>query len=183
MKKIALYLFLASSTFLASCSDDDEPAMVNTSLLAGEWNLSEIKTENGRATVTVPTVPLPLSADFNISGKDYDTVLTFTESTTEGTPNTFSGSGGFTLIGTLSLPAGEPIVEEQTIPDLFGMGEWSLSGNTLTTIVQDQSIIYEITELTEQKLVLKTSLEGQEQTIQDFTGTVESGDQFATFTK
>jgi len=183
MKKFALYLFIATTTFLVSCSDDEDAPTVDTSLLAGEWNLTEIRTENGKATATIPASPIPISVGFSLTGKDYNATLTFTESDTQGAPNTFTGAGGFTVIGTLKLPIGDPITEEEIIPDFFGSGEWSISENNLSTTVQGQTITYDIIELTAQKLVLKVSLVGEERTVQDITGTIDSGDQFATFTK
>lgn len=179
MKRLALLLFLAGSTLFVSCGDDDDAIEINESLIPGEWNLTEIRSENGKASTTIEGVPV--SGDYSISGKDYTATVTFTEATAENEPNTVTGSGGFTLVASVTIPTQDPIEVEQNIPEFIGSGEWSVSGNTLTVTVQNETTSYEITSLTEQSMTLKIVID-EERTIENLTVAV-TGDQFIVLTK
>ena len=158
MKKLALFLFLAATTSMfTSCGDDDDSIVVDESLVPGIWNLTETRSENGRASATIQGIPL--SGDYSVTGNNYAATITFTESTVETEPNTFVGSGGFTLVASVTIPTQEPIEVEQNIPELFGTGEWTVSGNTLTLDVQGETTSYEIISLTDQSMTLKIAID------------------------
>ncbi len=180
MKKLSLLLFLATTTLFLSCSsDDDAPIVIDASLIPGEWNLTETRSENGKVTTTVQGIPV--SGDYSISGKDYTASITLTESTVTDEPNTFSSSGGFTLVATVTIPGQDPTEVEEVVPDFFGSGEWTVSGNQITTTVQGEAIAYEITSLTAQEMTLKATL-NEEQTFEGVTVTI-TGDQFIVLSK
>ncbi len=184
MKKFALLLFLTSTVLFVSCSDDDnDPIEIDQSLISGSWNLTEVRSENGKATATVQNIPL--SGDYSVTGKDYTATATFTASDSESEPNTVTGSGGFTLVASFSLPTQDPIEVEQNVPDLIGAGEWTVSGNTLSITVQQETTSYEITALTAQSMTLKITID--EDTTVDIGGDSVAvsitGDQFFVLTK
>ncbi len=180
MKKLSLLLFLATTTLFLSCgSDDDAPIVIDESLIPGEWTLTSTRSENGRVSATVQGVPV--NGDYSISGKDYTASITFTEATATDEPNTFTGAGGFTLVATVTIPTQDPIEVEEVVPDFFGTGEWTVSGNQITTTVQGEAIAYEIVALTAQEMTLKATL-NEEQTFEGLTVTV-TGDQFIVLSK
>ncbi len=183
MKKFALFLFLATITLFVSCGDDDDPIVIDQSLIPGAWDLTEVRSENGKASATVQGIPL--SGDYSITGKDYAASAVFTEAASESEPNTVTGSGGFTLVASFTLPTQDPIEIEETIPELIGTGEWTVSGNTLSITVQQETTSYEITSLTEQSMTLKIAID--EEIMVDIgnesvTASV-TGDQFITLAK
>ncbi len=184
MKKFALLLFLASTTIFVSCSsDDDNSTEIDQSLLPGEWNLTEIRSEDGKITATVSGIPL--SGDYSVTGKDFTAKATFTASTAENEPNTVIGSGGFTIVATVTIPTQDAIEEERTVPEFIdSAAEWTLEGNTLTITAQGESVAYVITSLSPQSMTLRFSLD-EEITIPELDN-IEAkitGEQFFVLTK
>ncbi len=187
MKKLALFLFVASTILFTSCSGDDDggapPFIADESLIPGDWNLQEVRSENGTFTTTFQG--LPVSGTYIVSGKDYAATISFTKSATAGEPNTTSGSGSFTLVASFNIPTQQPIVVEEPVPDLIGTGEWTLNGNTLTTTAQGESIAYEIIALTAQSMTLKFVI-NEQRTVDSALGPVTlniTGDQFVVLNK
>ncbi|MDY8136527.1 lipocalin family protein [Aquimarina sp. 2201CG5-10] len=178
MKKFAILLFLSASSLFISCSnDDDDTIVIDESLIPGEWSLTEIRSEDGRVTTTIQGVPV--SGSYDLTGKDYTAQVTFTE--VSGTdPNTFTSSGGFTLVATVSIPT-QSIDYEEAIPDFIGNGEWSVEGNTLTTSAQGQEQSFEIIALSAQTMSLKATID---ETVEQQGFTFEAtGSQIFTLTK
>ncbi len=177
MKKCALFLFVISTILFSSCSSDDDavaPFVADASLIPGEWSLVDVKSENGTFTTTVQG--LPISGTYSVSGKDYNASVTLTEST----PNTITGSGGFTLVATFSIPLQEPITVEEVVPEFLGTGEWTINNNTLTTTAQGEIQSFEIVALSAQAMTLKLVI-NEETTIETALGTLTltiTGDQF-----
>ncbi len=184
MKKLALLLFLITTTLIVSCSsDDDAPFVADETLIPGEWSLTDIRSENGRASATIGG--LPVNGDYSVTGRDYTATATFTESTSENEPNRVTGSGGFILVASITVPLQDPIEVEQNVPELIGTGEWTVNGNTLSVTVQQETTLYEITSLTEQSMTLKIAID-EEVTVEIGAETVTAsvtGDQFIELTK
>ncbi|MEW7290871.1 hypothetical protein [Aquimarina sp. 2304DJ70-9] len=181
MKKCVLFLFVISTTLFTSCSSDDDavaPFVADASLIPGEWNLVDVKSENGTFTTTVQG--LPISGTYTISGKDYNASVTLTEATVENEPSTLSSNGGFTLVATFSIPLQEPITVEEVVPEFLGTGEWTVNNNTLTTTVQGEIQSFEIIALSAQAMTLKLII-NEETTVETALGTLTltiTGDQF-----
>ncbi|TSE09921.1 hypothetical protein FOF46_06350 [Aquimarina algiphila] len=180
MKKFAMLLFLASTSLFFSCSsDDDAPTEVDQNLIPGEWNLTEVKSENGKVSATIQNIPV--SGDFTLTGKDYTAKATFTETSATDEPNTFVSSGGFTAVATISIPTQDPIEYEEPIPDFIGTGEWKTEGNILTTTVAGEEESFEIVSLTAETMTLKITI-NEDIERQGITFAV-TGDQIFTLTK
>ncbi|WP_160114568.1 lipocalin family protein [Aquimarina sp. AU474] len=183
MKKLNLLLFLVTSTLLISCgNDDDAPFVADESLIPGEWNLTEVKSEDGKISATIEGIPV--TGDYSVSGKDYTASVTFTASTADNEPNTLSSTGGFTLVATVTLPTQDPVEVEEVVPSVIGTGEWTVDGNTLTTTVQGEMLKYEIVELNEQTMTLKVAID-EETTIEQLNNlsVTITGSQFFVLTK
>ncbi|PKV49622.1 lipocalin-like protein [Aquimarina sp. MAR_2010_214] len=156
MKRFAMLLFLASTSLFVSCnSDDDSPIEINQSLIPGEWDLTEVKSENGKVTATIENIPV--SGDYSLSGKDYTAKATFTEVSEADKPNTFVSSGGFTLIAKITIPT-QSIDYEQAIPDFIGSGEWKVDGTKLITTVANKEVSFDIIALTAQTMSIKKDI-------------------------
>ena len=174
-----MLLFLASTSLLLSCkNDDDSPIIVDASLVPGEWDLSEIKSENGKVSTTIENVPI--SGNYSITGKDYTAKVTFTEVSDTNKPNTFVSSGGFTIVATIKIPT-QSIDYEQVVPDFLGTGEWKVEGTKLTTTVAGKQKSFEIIALTNKTMSLKTDIQ---ETVEQEGFTFEvTGSQIFTLTK
>ncbi len=185
MKRFALLLFLTGTTLFVSCSDDDDnPFQANESLIPGEWVLTEIKSEDGKASTTIQDIPV--SGEYNVSGENYDASVTFTESAVETEPNTVVGSGSFTLVFTFTFLGIDPVEVKQNVPELIGSGDWVVDGNTLTTTVQGEDQSYEIVSLTEQTMTLKVPIDEETEVESPAAGTLTvtvTGDQIFVLTK
>ncbi|WP_103072458.1 lipocalin family protein [Aquimarina sediminis] len=179
MKKIAMLLFLASTSMFLSCnSDDDSPIQIDQSLIPGEWCLTEIKSENGKVSATIENIPV--KGDYSLSGKDYTAKVTFTEASDPDLPNTFVSSGGFTLVATIKIPT-QSIDHEEIVPDFIGSGEWKVEGSKLITTVGGKEESFEITVLNSQTLSLKKDID---ETVEQEGITFNvSGSQIFTLTK
>jgi len=158
MKRITLLLFTISLSLFVSCSNDDndDPTTIDQSLIPGVWKLTDITSEDGRFSTTLNGIPL--TGNYEASGKDYTMEITFTETAAEEV-NTFTSTGGFTAVGQVQIPTQDPIELEQNFPDFFGTGQWRIDGNKLITTVEGESQTYEIRELTSTTLKLAGSID------------------------
>jgi hypothetical protein len=180
MKRFAMFLFIVSTSLFISCNDndDDSPIEIDQSLVPGEWNLTDIKSENGKVTTTIENIPL--SGNYSLSGKDYTAEATFTEVSDADKPNTFVSSGGFTVVAKIAIPT-KTIDYEQVIPDFIGAGNWKIDGNKLITTVADNDVSFDITALTETTMSIKKDIK---ETVEQQGITFEvSGSQIFTLTK
>ncbi len=183
MKKLNLFLFLVATALFISCSsDDDAPFTADESLIPGEWNLTEVRSEDGKISATIQGIPV--TGDYSVSGKDYTASVTFATGASENDPNTLSSTGGFTLVATVTLPTQDPVEVEEVVPSVIGSGEWTVEGNILTTIIQGETLTYEIVGLTEQTMTLKVAID-EETTIEQLNNlsVTITGSQFFVLTK
>ncbi|MCK8522291.1 lipocalin family protein [Aquimarina sp. D1M17] len=182
MKKLSLLLCLITASLFVGCSSDDDTPVIDQSSIPGTWNLTDVRSENGKVSATIQGVPV--SGDYSVDGKDYDASITFTEGTSENDANTVAATGGFTLVATVTIPTQDPVEVEETIPSVIGSGEWTVDGNTLTTTVQGETQNYEIVELTGTSMTLKIEID-ETRTIEQL-GNIEAaitGEQFFVLTK
>lgn len=157
MKKFAMLLFLASTSLFFSCSsDDDTSTEIDQNLISGEWNLTEIKSENGKVSTTIENIPV--TGDLTLTGKEYTANVTFTETSATDEPNTFVSSGGFTAVASITIPTQDPIEYEEVIPDFIGAGEWKTEGNTLITTIDGEEESFEIVVLTAETMTLRVAV-------------------------
>ncbi|WP_438422252.1 hypothetical protein [Aquimarina macrocephali] len=179
MKRFAMFLFLASTLLFVSCNDDDDsPIEIDQSLIPGEWNLTEVKSENGKVTATIENIPV--SGGYSLSGKDYTAEATFTKASEADKPNTFLSSGGFTLVAKITIPT-QSIDYEEAIPDFIGAGDWKIDGTKLITTVANKDVSFDIIALTAQTLSIKKDIK---ETVEQQGITFEvTGSQIFTLTK
>ena len=153
MKKLSLFLFLICSTFLISCSNDDDSSslIIDENLILGEWNLTGHVTENGR-TVT-EGLGQTLVAEYSTIGKDFDATLTFLEN-----PKTYISEGGYTGVTTTTFQ-GQTTTEEIITPDVLTNGEWSIENNKLIVVdPNNETLSFEVLTLNENEMVLRHNL-------------------------
>ncbi len=177
MKRFAMLLFLVSTPLFFSCNsdDDDTPTQIDLNLISGEWDLTGIKSEDGKASATISNISV--NGDYNVSGKDFNAEAIFTD----GEPNTFTSSGSFISVASITFATQDPIEYEREIPNFIGAGEWKAEGNILTTIVEGVKSSFEIVSLTEETMSLKVEIN---ETIEQQNITFEiTGSQVFTLTK
>ncbi len=154
MKKLGLVLFLACTTFLTSCSNDDDASaiVIDEALIIGEWDLTDFKTENGR-TVT-NALGETITAEYSSTGRDYNAQLTFSEN-----PKTFLSSGGYTAIVTTTT-FGQTVTEEQVIPgDFISGGSWRVENNQLiVTDINDNDTAFSVLSQSDDTLIIRHDL-------------------------
>ncbi|EZH74532.1 hypothetical protein ATO12_12240 [Aquimarina atlantica] len=179
MKRFAMFLCLASTLLFVSCNnDDDSPIEIDQSLIPGEWSLSDVKSENGKVTATIENIPV--NGSYSISGKDYTAEATFTEVSDTDKPNTFTSTGGFTLVAKITIPT-QSIDYEESIPDFIGAGEWKIDGTKLITTVAEKDASFDIIALTAQTMSIKKDIK---ETVEQQGITFEvTGSQIFTLTK
>ncbi len=153
MKKLGLVLFLACTTFLTSCSsDDDSSIVIDPTLAIGEWNLTSFNSEGGALEYTFPGLPTS-STSITATGSDYDMTVTFSED-----PKTIASDGSFTLSTAFEI-AGVSAPSDETIEGFFDADSWSIEGSTLTITEDGDSTTFRITNLTESTMNLETDLD------------------------
>ncbi|WP_299184250.1 hypothetical protein [uncultured Aquimarina sp.] len=154
MKKLILLLFLASTTAFISCGNDDDSVSIeiDESLIAGEWNLTQLSVDNGRTTTVVEGQSA--SVDYTTVGKDFTLETTFNDATD---PKTYSSTGGYTAVITTTV-LGQSTTQEQPITDFLGTGEWRVEGNLLITTTNGVEQVSEITELNSEIMSLKVEI-------------------------
>lgn len=142
MKNYLIY-FLAFG-LLFSCSEDDTDTVIDESFLSGTWSLTEITSENGTVTLTSDVLPLPVSGNYSVSGENITSQIIFTVGG-ENEDNTFTSSGGFTLIGEATFTTQDPIRIEEDVTEFLGEGTWTVENNELTITSSGTSETFPLT--------------------------------------
>ncbi|WP_025741147.1 hypothetical protein [Aquimarina pacifica] len=152
MKKI--FLFIITTFFFIAC-DDDDSSQIDLSLIYGNWALTSVTSENG----TIATIIEGTAVDgtYEISGKEYSTTLTFTESASADLLNSFSSSGDFTQITAIKTPL-QSFNHEEVIPDFIGSREWTIDENIILTFSSNTEEIIEIIWLTAETMILRREM-------------------------
>ena len=167
MKRIHVLIQVLFIATLFSCSNDDDGTItVDESLIPGTWNITAIESNDGRFTGTVEGIPV--SGSFTAEGKSITTQIVFVE----GTENTFTSSGGFTLEISILIPLQDPLVVEEDFPDYLGNGSWRVEGNNLILTVSSEESAYTVTNLTAMNMSLAVSFNEEV----DYNGTIFSLD-------
>lgn len=165
-------ILISVLTLFISCTSSDDTIMIDTSAkssdLVGTWNLIE---EGQEGTVSTTFNGIPVNGTISSTGKDLNTLLTFTEN-----PNNISAAGSYTDVIKFSV-VGQTLAEQEvTIPisDFINQGSWSLNQGVLTltqnNVQQDVSII----ELTSTSLIIGIDIEDEQVDYQDISGTVNT---------
>lgn len=153
MKKIILFLFLASTTLFVSCNNDDSPSIeINQSLISGNWALTALSIENGKTTTETPEQSI--SVNFTTVGKDFTLETNFQDATD---PYTYTSTGGYTAVTTQTV-LGQTTTQEQIISDFLGSGEWRVEENKLITKTDGIEQVSEIITLDEETMTLKVEI-------------------------
>ena len=167
MKKTFYVIQILCLLALVGCSsDDDGTTSIDQSLIPGTWNITAIESNDGRFTGTVEGIPV--SGSFTAEGKNITTQIVFVE----GTENTFTSSGGFTLEISILIPLQDPLVVEEDFPDYLGNGFWRAEGNNLILTVLSEESAYTVTNLTAMNMSLAVSFNEEV----DYNGTIFSLD-------
>ncbi len=156
-----LVLGLLSLGLLTSCDKDDDDIKSVTfteEQLAGTWNLTGLKTENGRTTTTIAGETTIIN--FTNVGSD------FAYKTVFGTnPNIMKVEGKYTVATTTSVNGVAIGTETTTIDstnfeDNLLSGSWELANNgtELKTTTNGETTTAKIIEFTENKLIYSIDL-------------------------
>ena len=158
--KILKYSLLILFFVFTGCATDDGELNIDTANLLGDWNLVDINSENGEATITEDGVTI--TVDFELSSENEDLQITFDES-----PNVVSSEGSFTQVTTIST-LGQTEVEETLIEGVFLDGNWILEGDQLTINSENEFNddfdfvpTFEITRLSDTILEIRQDLNQQ----------------------
>ncbi|TDT38689.1 lipocalin-like protein [Maribacter spongiicola] len=162
MKKVFLLSIIALSLVFTSCSnDEDAVSNANESEIIGTWNLTALETKDGKSNTDFDGNSIETT--FSSVGKDFDTIITFSED-----PQNVTSEGSYTTILTTTF-MGESQSEEIEGDDFFQSDKWRLDGSTLYFVSADgEEIGLTITELTDSKMNLKYDLND---TVEVFGGT------------
>ncbi len=132
--------------------EDEEIIEPVTPLEVGTWNLTNAIVENGVATTTVSNTELTIPYEASSTNEDVQITLS------EG-PNNIISTGTYTTILVFNV-LGTNYEEEIPSDSPLSSGTWEINGNNLTvTSNEDTSGSYEIIELTETTLKLKTEID------------------------
>ena len=154
-----LIIFSFITLLLNGCSSDNtENIDVSVSNLLGTWDLVEMTTQNGTATITEDGNSI--TVDFSLETSNENLQINFNED-----PDTVTSQGSFTQITTVSI-LGQSETEETTIQGDFLEGDWELVNNRIIISSTEDALddfmpSFEIMEITETTLVLRQSLDMQ----------------------
>lgn len=151
MKTIKFSMFALLCIFFISCSSDDEPVNVDSSMVTGDWIIESFN-YNGESSGTFEGIDL--STTYEGVGENIDAVLSFNDD------NTFDFQGNYDV----RLTA-EGITEVVSMDDATSSGNWSLDGDYIVTSaaigqVQNQAVQgpsesrMRISEVSENRMVL-----------------------------
>ncbi|WP_339841202.1 hypothetical protein [uncultured Maribacter sp.] len=162
MKKYLLLSILTAYTvILSSCSkDEDGVSNATEAQIVGSWNLTALEATDGRSNTTIEDTSIP--ATFNAVGKDFDTIVTFSEE-----PQIVTSEGSYTTVLTTTI-MGQTETDEQDGEDFFQSNEWRLDGSTLYFGSGDDEVGFTIIELNDSKISLRYNLD---ETVESFIGT------------
>ncbi|MFN0013054.1 MAG: lipocalin family protein [Saprospiraceae bacterium] len=149
MKTVAKILSLSIIVLLTSCKKDEIPNF-NQADAVGTWDLAAVSCNDGMSTTTVPGIP-PVSATFTVSGKNYNSTVTF------NADGTYSSQGSYTAVIT-TVTQGQTDTQEEDTGFFEGMGTWSLSGNTMTVTEGTKTSTTTVEELTSTKMVMAVKI-------------------------
>ncbi|WP_405383856.1 hypothetical protein [Maribacter sp. LLG6340-A2] len=153
MRKLFHLTLLSTFTllFLSCSTDQDAVTIASESEIVGTWNLTALETKDGRSDTNFDGTSIPTT--FTAVGKDFDTVITFSEN-----PNIVTSEGSYTTVVTTTV-MGETSTEEETGEDFFESDEWRLDGSTLYFGSGEEEVGFTITELTDSKMSLRYEID------------------------
>tara|TARA_R110002074_G_scaffold86875_1_gene191772 strand:+ start:50811 stop:51338 length:528 start_codon:yes stop_codon:yes gene_type:complete len=162
MKKLFLLsIFTVFTLVFSSCSkDEDGVSNASESKITGSWNLTALETNDGTSDTNFDGTSIPTT--FDAIGKDFNTVVTFSEE-----PQVVTSEGSYTTVLTTTV-LGETSTQEEEGEDFFQSDEWRLDGNILYFGTGEEEIGLTITELTDSKMSLRYKLD---ETIEVFGAT------------
>lgn len=165
-------LLISVLTLFVSCTSSDDTIMIDTSAkssdLVGTWNLTE---EGQEGTVSTTFSGIPVNGTITSTGKDLNTLLTFTEN-----PNNITAAGSYTDVIKFSV-VGQSLAEQEIkipISDFINQGSWSLDQGILTITQNNVQQDVRIVELTSSSLIIEIDIEDEQVDYQDFSGTVNT---------
>lgn len=123
MKNLRCFLLIAVLATLISCSNDDTPQELNSTLILGEWNLEEIS-YSGSSTVTQGGQTL--TSTYTGEGIDLDARVIFNDATN------YTTEGNYT-IKLITTVNGQTMEQNIPYPDLSGSGTYRIEGNKIFT--------------------------------------------------
>ncbi|KGL64022.1 hypothetical protein [Polaribacter sp. Hel1_85] len=157
--KTKILLLLTVVTFLTACETNDNANISITSAdLIGTWNLTQQSIDNGSMILT--TQEATLNATYSAYAEDIDFTYSFTEN-----PNKLNLAGSYNLVATANFLGQNNTEKEEVDTSLYPIDavEWSLNGNTLTIIEnEDFPTILNVEEFSEGYLKLKGEIDETE---------------------
>ncbi len=162
MKKIALLLFLTSSILFTSCDKDDDSVSIeiDETLIPGEWDLTALNVENGK-TITI-TGDQRINESYTSFGKNFELLVSFSDSSFLYSALSY---GVYTSVITTTF-SGESTTKEVLISDFLPDGKWNTEGNLLIITKDGVSKSFEILELSQNTIRLKTEINETKETLE-----------------
>jgi hypothetical protein len=149
---LCLTLILFYTSVFTSCSSDEGTvASLREASIVGTWNLSALETTNGRSDTNFDTTYIPTT--FTELGKDFATIVTFSEG-----PNRVTTNGIYTTVLTTTI-MGETTIEEQEGEPFFECDEWRLENGMLYLRTGVKEVEITITKFTDSKITLSYTVD------------------------
>jgi hypothetical protein len=148
MKIFKLFLFTALISLTISCSsDDDNSTPNNNGNIVGVWKGTAVEYTG---TTTTTAQGQTITADYVGEAYDVDYTLTFTEN-----PKKVISDGSYSIELTTTIN-GQSTTQNVENLEFLSSGDWSISGNTLSITVDNETDDAAIVELTNTSLILKS---------------------------
>jgi len=135
MRKLLQISIAAILLITVACQKDE---VYTSTDVTGKWTLKAVTSENGQQVTT--SGEQEVSAEYEISGKNYNWIVDFAED------KTFSSEGNFTMVIT-TTSFGTPSDTEVDIPGWGRAGNWGVTENVLDVEVNGSATEFEIIEI------------------------------------
>jgi len=151
-KQFPLFLLFAVTVILSSCSkDNNEEINATEASLIGTWNLTALETNDGRAVTIIEGESVV--SDFTAVGKDFDSVIVFSEN-----PQIVTSEGSYTTVLTTTV-MGQTTTQEEPGENFFESDEWRLDGNLLYFRTGEEEIALTIIALSDSEITLRYTID------------------------
>ena len=172
MKNLTLFYLVFLLVITACSNDDGDEPNITSDDLSGTW-VSTGATFNG--TADVPFESEVFNVAFTGASTSTDHKLIFSD-----TSNLFASEGSYDIDWTFSV-LGISRTETTNDIEFLGAGTWVRNGNNLTLTVEGEDTAFQITTLTENQLVIKSTT--FESLVQDEDFTFENLEAIFVFSK
>ncbi|UZO81005.1 hypothetical protein NBT05_00650 [Aquimarina sp. ERC-38] len=139
-----LLIFLACS----ACQKDEDTSIIEDQIsLLGTWKLTELSVKDGIISSTI--LDETFTIGYTSKGKDFNYELIVAEN-----PNKVEGKGSYTSV-TTTTALGKTETYEEKVTDFIINGNWKLKNNQLLITSQEQTIVGDILEFTDDHIIIQ----------------------------